>query len=92
MQWYRDCCGSGVVEVKCLFSHRDSTPCNIDYQGFFLTKHSRSESVCSTSLKSAHKHYRQVQGQINLAEVGFCDFVCGPMKEYTLKEFQQTIL
>ena len=70
-----DCCGSGVVEVKCPYTQRDRKPCEIDDQGFFLTKHTHSEPVCCTNLQSSHEHYSQVQGQINLAQVDYCDFV-----------------
>ena len=42
-----DCCGSGVVEVKCPFIHRDRNPCEIHDvdQNFFGGKHSSSNSV-----------------------------------------------
>ena len=72
-----DCCGSGVVEVKCPFIYRDRNPCEIHDvdQNFLGGKHSSSNSVCPKNLKRNHKHYSQIIGQIHLAKVGYCDFL-----------------
>ena len=68
-----DCCGSGVLEVKCPFLCKQKT----------IMKASEDPKFCLTKdvdgvtyvLKSSHSYYYQVQLQLLLCEVGYCDFV-----------------
>ena len=62
------CCGSGVLEVKCPYSVRETIPTSVSYiiEG--------TEGVFKLSRK--HKYYYQIQGQMSILEVLYCDFVC----------------
>ena len=63
-----DCCGKGVVEVKCPYKYREvslsdvvqNTDCCID---------------ANFNLKQSHKWYEQVQFQMGVINVQYCDFV-----------------
>lgn len=63
-----DCCGSGIVEVKCPFcleknSFEDAT----SKKDFCLES--------DYSLKKEHAYYYQVQAQLFVCNVNYCDFV-----------------
>ena len=63
------CCGKGVVEVKCPFSCRDiSFDLAVKNKTFCLQEE-------TFLLKQDHAYYFQVQLQMNLCKVKFCDFV-----------------
>ena len=86
-----DCCGIGVSEVKCPFKYKDLHPCEIDSSEFFLHKHSQN-NTCNGSLKTNHKHYCQVQGQINLAQTSYCDFVVWTKKGLHVERIKNNAL
>lgn len=67
-----DCCGKGTVEVKCPYKFKDINPCLIDSDKFCLKAH----EVCDNSLKHDHPYFYQVQGQMGICGVSYCDFVC----------------
>jgi hypothetical protein len=66
-----DCCGRGVVEVKCPYSHRKAT----------LEEAMQDKNFClemgplGFALKQNHQYYAQVQCQIFCTKSDFCDFV-----------------
>jgi len=67
-----DCCGNGLLEVKCPFKYRDTDP-----------KLAREKDFClqpgpggALHLSKTHAYYYQVQGQLAMAERSHCDFVC----------------
>ena len=65
------CCGDGLVEIKCPYSiaHEKPTADNLSY----LEKHYESgETVIRLGLKTAY--YYQVQGQMGVTGLNFCDF------------------
>lgn len=68
-----DCCGLGVVEVKCPLVTKCSTcvgicTCKVpDYLVF-------NEETCTYSLKKNHQYYAQVQGQLAISGRQYCDF------------------
>lgn len=68
------CCGKGVVEVKCPFKFKDVFPCEIKDSAFFLKEHDNDE--CDGSLRFNHKYFSQVQAQMGICSVQYCDFVC----------------
>ncbi|XP_046562616.1 uncharacterized protein LOC124271511 isoform X2 [Haliotis rubra] len=70
-----DCCGRGLVEVKCLYKYKDEHPCKLADQQFFLNPHTMSNPLCSNALKLSHNHYYQIQGQLHVCNLEFCDFV-----------------
>ena len=72
-----DCCGKGCVEVKCPYCHKDDTV----------------EQACSdpkfclqdNKLKTSHPYYAQVQTQMNVCGVDYCDFFLYLEKECFLQ-------
>ena len=67
-----ECCGTGVVEIKCPFKHRDVHPHNVTDPGFYLVRSDDNE----LHLSQEHDYYYQVQGQLAVCNVDYCDFVC----------------
>ncbi len=62
-----ECCGQGLLEIKCPFSGRHSHPQELKgMPGSFLKINGLSRS---------HKYYTQVQGQLAMCDKDFCDFV-----------------
>ena len=62
-----DCCGKGLLEIKCPFSGKDLHPSALKGRpGSFLT---------DGGLNRSHKYYTQVQGQLAITNRQFCDFV-----------------
>ena len=57
-----DCCGDGIVEIKCPFLTKDSEP---DVANFFE----------NGTLKRSHQYYYQVQTQLYVCGADFGDFV-----------------
>lgn len=62
-----NCCGTGLLEIKCPYSGNDSHPDS------FRTK--KRSFLNSQGLVRSHKYYTQVQGQLLICEKKFCDFV-----------------
>ena len=62
------CCGCGILEIKCPYSMRNSTPTSAPYL--------RTSESSKYSLSHTHNYYYQVQGQMGLVGQQFCDFVC----------------
>ena len=60
-----DCCGGGVVEIKCPYNYRFTHPDCISDSNFYLQRFSDPR----------HKYYYQVQMQLSICEVNYCDFV-----------------
>lgn len=77
------CCGKGVVEVKCPYTLKDKT---------ILEKCETDTNFCLTmvgdkfTLKKTHQYYYQVQAQIFLCNVSYCDFVLYSPHEATFME------
>ena len=67
-----ECCGRGVLEVKCPFSCRNQT---------FLEASSKSSFCLNTTpdgkfyLDKKHSYHYQIQLQMKLAQVNYSDFV-----------------
>jgi hypothetical protein len=61
-----DCCGLGVVEIKCPYCHRDDEVDEASADPKFCV----SEGV----LKTTHPYYVQIQTQLNVCEREYCDF------------------
>lgn len=72
------CCGKGLVEIKCPFKIRDTNPCEVNTPNFYLRPHAQTErgQPCTNMLPSASRHFYQVQGQMAVCDVDYCDFVC----------------
>ena len=62
-----ECCGTGVVEVKCPYKHRNIRP---------LDAAATDKEFCLTAdghLTINHKYYSQVQMQMRIDRVRYCD-------------------
>ena len=68
------CCGKGIVEIKCPYCHKgDTIEVASEDKKFCLTKGSDGH-IC---LDRVHAYYYQVQTQLFVANVDYCDFcVC----------------
>ncbi|CAN8014073.1 unnamed protein product, partial [Ixodes persulcatus] len=71
-----DCCGSGLVEVKCPYTQRESELHVTDQGGFCLKR----VNGC-LSLKHDHMYFYQVQTQMAVCNVEYCDFVVWTTKD-----------
>ena len=74
------CCEAIVLEIKCTFKYRNHSPIAdepLADSTFFLKK----DAAGLVHLSTRHKYYYQVQGQIALCNVEFCDFVCWTLKD-----------
>ena len=68
-----DCCGEGVVEIKCMYKHRKVDPWTVTDSTFYL----KASQDGSLQLRSKHAYYmyHQIQGQLVQFKQGLCDFV-----------------
>ena len=66
------CCNTGVLEIKCPFSckHKDFTEVASENPSFFL-----DDDDGQLTLKEDHAYYFQVQLQMKLCRVQYCDFI-----------------
>ena len=65
-----DCCGKGVLEIKCPYKHHFTAVHDINNPDFCLIG-----APDNLQLKTEHKYYYQVQQQMALCDVDYCDFV-----------------
>jgi len=61
-----DCCGSGVLEIKCPSKYQDN------FEGF--QQDARFHLDTDKKLKVSHPYYSQIQLQMYVCGVQFCDF------------------
>ena len=66
-----DCCGNGLIEIKCPYKHKQSHPHNV-VESKFCLEHVNGRIY----LKKTHEYYFQIQGQLAVCEMEYCDFVC----------------
>ena len=65
------CCGMGVVEIKCPYCHRGETVETASQdKKFCLIKNSDGK----LALDHTHAYYYQIQTQLFVANVEYCDF------------------
>ena len=69
------CCGSGLLEIKCPYKHREEHPLEVVDPDFCL--HRSDDEVV---LKRNHDYFIQVQGQMAVCEEEYSDFVCWTTK------------
>ena len=62
--------GRGFLEIKCPYKYRECAPADIDDPSFCLVN-----TADGLKLSSNHQYYTQVQMQLALCEVSYCDFV-----------------
>lgn len=68
----RDCCGNGLLEVKCPFKYRDTDPKLVREKDFCL----QPGPGGALHLSKTHAYHYQVQRRLAMAERSHCDFVC----------------
>lgn len=85
------CCGRGVVEVKCPYKYRSSPV--IDY----ITSDDSCLALVNDELllNKKHRYFYQVQAQMHVCDVEFCDFVictfpCGEPSIFMKRIYRDT--
>ena len=71
------CCGQGILEVKCPYTVRDGIT---DDENFFMSK-----ANGKWYLKNNHIYYYQVQMQLHVCMVSYCDFVVWTMRDLLIQ-------
>ena len=66
-----DCCGEGLIEIKCLYKHCDKHPHEVQDPKFCL-----QDEDGRKCLNNRHVCYYQVQGQSAVCELEYCDLIC----------------
>ena len=69
------CCGEGLLEIKCTFKYRHVHPNTIRDTTFCV-----DFTTDPPHLRENHEYFYQVQGQLALCEKTHCDFVCWTTK------------
>ena len=59
-----ECCGEGLIKVKCTFKYRDVDPNGIHDPSFYL----KQSEAGHLQLSRTHQYYHQVQAQLSLCE------------------------
>lgn len=72
------CCGSGVCEIKCPFKHRHNTVLQASLSDELFCLHKVNGNL---SLKKSHPYYFQVQAQLFVCDVEYCDFIVWTLKD-----------
>ena len=67
-----DCCGDGIVEIKCPFCKRNAKLVDAADDGKFCLTRTTDGAL---ELKHTHPYYYQVQMQIFVSQTDYCDFV-----------------
>lgn len=76
--------GFGLLEIKCPFTHCFSTvEAACSDPSFFATI-----TNGKVTLKQDHKHYYQIQGQMALSRVHWCDFVIYTHQNFTVERIK----
>ena len=68
-----ECCGEGLLEVKCPYSIRHISPTSADTPRDFYLKHDKDGTL---RLSPTHMYYYQVQEQMAVCERKYTYFVC----------------
>ena len=66
------CCGSGVLEIKCPFSCKSNSLLEVSREDKNFCLELQDGSL---KRKDRHTYYYQIQLQMKVCEVGYCDFV-----------------
>ena len=74
----------GLLEIKCPYTYRLLTVEEATGDSSFFAELSDGK----VSLKKDHKHFYQVQGQMALAKVTWCDFMIYTFKNYSIQRIR----
>lgn len=80
------CCGSGVLEVKCPFSCKDRSFLDAIGEKNFCMERSEDDGFV---LKKKHAYFYQVQLQMKLCDVNFCDFIMWRSDELVVNRIER---
>ena len=75
-----NCCGKGVLEVKCPFCIKEGLPGDPDETDFCMTKQNGK-----WILKRNHAYYYQIQLQLEVCKLSYCDFVVWTEKDVVVE-------
>ena len=67
-----DCCGEGLIEIKCLYKHRTVHPLSVTNDKDFCLQVNEQEEMC---LSHDHPYFLQIQGQLVICDKDYCDFI-----------------
>ena len=81
-----ECCGEGLLEVKCPYSIRHTSPTSADTPKDFYLK---PDNEGTLKLSRTHKYYYQVQGQMAVCERKYTYFVCWTPQGLHLERIEQ---
>lgn len=73
-----------LLEIKCPYSARDKTIIEACKLSGFCCRY--DEDTNEISLKSTHRYYSQVQGQMAICKIDTCDFVLYTKKDFKILE------
>ena len=73
------CCGDGLVEIKCPYKYRDVDPTTVVDKSYFL----RPDTNGTLSLSRGHNYYIQIQGQLAICGNNFVTSYVGHPMECT---------
>lgn len=74
-----ECCGRGVLEIKCPYSKRDMTLLEAVRDTQFCLAIDENNQL---KLKNEHSYYYQVQMQMHVSQASYCDFVLWTRKGF----------
>ena len=83
-----DCCGVGLVEIKCPYKYKDVHPTALvalSDPGYCL-----KESSGVVTLSQNHTYYHQIQAQMSICDIDYCDFICWTTTTFFAKELQDS--
>ncbi len=72
----------GCIEIKCPFSAREKSIADACSQSQFFCKRDSSNKI---SLKRTHNYYYQVQGQLAVLNLPWCDFVVWTNRDFCVE-------
>lgn len=73
------CCGTGLLEIKCTYKYRNNTPIEISSENnYHLHFDNDAKGI---RLKKESAWYTQIQGQLGICQLPWCDFVFHTLKE-----------
>ena len=66
------CCGNGLLEIKCSFTHQNKTPYEVCEDNHY---HVYADENNEMRLKTSSSWYIQIQAQLGVCKRKWCDFV-----------------
>ena len=66
-----ECCGTGLIEIKCPYKYRQCKLCDIADRNFCIQPNKHGK----LNLPHDHPYYLQIQGQLTICHKPYCDFI-----------------